>query len=315
MSTQYKLGSAASTQVAGTLQEGLINGPASVASFSYPSVIASDTKGNIFVADRGTNVIRKISVSGDVSTFAGSGAIGNDDGMGAQASFRLIKGLAVDTAGNLYVSDYCRIRKISPTGLVTTIAGSPIQGYRDDQDTLARFGWVKGLCVDRVGNIYVGDNFDTYSYIRKITPSGQVTTWAGSTKGNNEGSIQVAKFEYIWDVVINATGDLIISDFGNMAVRKATAAGQVSTIYKMDAIATYLTVDKNGTVYFNGGGVGFGLLTGASTVFRIINGAWERIAGDFVAGHKDGDGLQARFRGWGLSIDTEGNILVADREN
>ncbi len=173
---------------AGLGAQGDADGTGSAASFDGPEGVAVDPAGNVYVADYGNNEIRKITPAGVVTTFAGSGAQGDADGTGSAASFDGPEGVAVDSAGNVYVADYGnnKIRKITPAGVVTTFAGSGAQGDADGTGSAASFDGPEGVAVDSAGNVYVGDEFN--NEIRKITPAGVVTTFAGSgAEGDADG--------------------------------------------------------------------------------------------------------------------------------
>ena len=182
------------------------------ARFNYPSYLAIDSSGNVFVTDKDNHRIRKITSSGVVTTFAGGGGTSFDgsgyvDGQGTSAAFYGPTGIAVDQNGNLYVADSnnLRIRKITPSGYVTTLAGST-QGYVDGQGASAKFGQngLTALTIDRVGNLYVYDLFKRR--IRKITQSGVVTTVAGD--GTNayavtkDGPALLANFNHVRGLTI-----------------------------------------------------------------------------------------------------------------
>jgi gliding motility-associated-like protein len=162
------------TTIAGSGSAAANDGPAVSASFYNPDGVAVDALGNIYVADSKNNKIRKISVGGLVSTFAGSGAAGYLNGIGATASFNYPTSLDADVAGNLYVSDYRNnvIRKISPTGVVTTLAGSGSTGNLNGIGTAASFYGPLGLVFDQNDNLYVADYIN--DLIRKITLTGYV---------------------------------------------------------------------------------------------------------------------------------------------
>ncbi|MGZ3777314.1 MAG: hypothetical protein ACXVI9_06910, partial [Mucilaginibacter sp.] len=139
---------------------GAVNGPDTLSSFNKAFSVAADGSGNVYVADAGNNMIRLISPSGTVSTFAGTGIAGAADGKDT-ATFNSPLGVAVDQAGNVYVADYENdlIRKITPAGLVSTLAGKAgVTGLTDGADTAARFNLPESLAVDADGNIYVADN-------------------------------------------------------------------------------------------------------------------------------------------------------------
>ena len=157
---------------AGNTYGGIINGTGIAASFCSLGAMSIDAQGNIFVIDSDYNnnqqmVIRKITPNAVVTTFAGS-TWGYADGIGTSAQFMNIGGICFDSSGNLIVADSIKIRKITPTGVVSTIAGST-QGFADGVGTSAQFGSLLGICIDSLGNIYVGDG--TYDNIRKISPS------------------------------------------------------------------------------------------------------------------------------------------------
>jgi sugar lactone lactonase YvrE len=163
--------------IAGSGTAGSIDSIGTSAQFNKPNGVFADIHGNIFVADANNNKIRKITAAGVVTTVAGSGAAGSADGTGTNASFNGLKSLTMDAAGNIYVSDYFnnKIRKISPTGVVTTIAGSGGQGTTDGAPNVATFNHPWGITIDKNDNIYVADCFS--HTIRKIanTSSYRVT--------------------------------------------------------------------------------------------------------------------------------------------
>jgi sugar lactone lactonase YvrE len=149
---------------------GSTNGPGYAAKFDGPAGIAFDIVGNIYVADKYNNVIRKISSSGVVTTFAGDGSVGSDNGVGTTAaSFTNPTGVAVDKAGNVYVADQGNnlIRKISPAGAVSWLAGTGQIGSANGPGYAASFNHPSGVAVDDSGNVYVADTDN--NMIRKIS--------------------------------------------------------------------------------------------------------------------------------------------------
>ena len=210
-----------------------VDGPANVATFRQISSIARDASGNLYVADERDSVIRKVTPQGVVSTWAGiSGTSSHADGPLASATFFSIGGMAFDAAGDLYVADYYSVRKISPAGVVSTVAGSPLvttagAGFVDGTGAAARFRDMMGLQIDAAGNLYVADVSNRA--IRKITPDGAVSTLAGSgTKGFTDGTGSAATFTRPYQLAVDASGNVFVADA--TTVRKVTAAGVVTTI-------------------------------------------------------------------------------------
>jgi NHL repeat len=193
--------------------------------------IAVDTAGNVYVSQG--NLISMISSTGSVSTLAGSATAGSADGTGAAASFNAIEGLAVDTAGNVYVADRGNqmIRKVSSGGVVTTLAGSAGNyGFADGLGALAEFANPRGIAVDAAGNVFVADSGT--SIIRMITAAGNVTTMAGTANsaGSVDGTGAAARFNGAYNVAVDAAGNVFVADTANHTVRRITAAGVVSTL-------------------------------------------------------------------------------------
>jgi sugar lactone lactonase YvrE len=242
---------------------GSADGDGAQARFYYPTGVAVDRAGNVYVADNWNNRIRRISAAGAVSTLAGSGAVGSADGEGATASFRICykefdylsmrevsycgpAGLATDAAGNVYVTDVYNhtIRKIDPAGRVSTLAGTPRSaGSVDGVGAQARFAGPRGIATDSLGNVYVADTGNLT--IRKITPDGTVSTLAGATglPGSADGNGKDARFGACWQVAMigivcqgpvaiatNGAADLYVADVGNRTIRKVTPAGAVTTV-------------------------------------------------------------------------------------
>lgn len=219
--------------VAGTINTlGYVNGPATTARFNGPTKTVMDAAGNIYVTDTNNHTIRKISAAdGTVSTFAGTGAPGSDDGPPGVATFDHPEGLVIDAAGNLYTADFSTdiIRKIAPDGTVSTIAGKAgVPGSNDGNSTAARFWGPEYLAIDAGGNLYVDDYNN--NKIRKITPAGVVTTLAGNgTAGFKNGAGTQASFNAPRGLAVDASGNVYVADEANEMIRKITPAGVVST--------------------------------------------------------------------------------------
>lgn len=236
------------TTLAGTIQ-GFNDGSGTSAQFNYPSRVAVDVFGNVYVADRDNHKIRKITSSGVVTTLAGS-TQGYNDGPGASAQFDSPNDVAVDASGNVYVADSNnhKIRKITPDGEVTTLAGSTV-GFNDGTSANAQFDFPAGVALDDSENVYVVD-FRNHR-IRKIAPDGSVTTLAGSTAGFNDSTGANAQFNLPSDVAVDAFGNVYVTGTENHKIRKITPDGEVTTL-------------AGSTVGFNNG-------TGASAQFNLPN--------------------------------------------
>lgn len=210
------------TTFAGSGNIGSADGVGTSASFDGPSGIAIDTNQDLFVAD--ALLIRKVSTSAVVSTFAGTGTSGTADGTGTNAEFRSLNAIAIDHGGTLYVTDDFRIRKITPDGVVTTIAGSDDTGSADGTGTGATFRAAEGIAVDASGQLFVADSGS--NCIRKIAPDGVVTTIAGSYYLASElhhlldGTGTFARFDYPCGIVVDASGNLFVADQENNRIRK-----------------------------------------------------------------------------------------------
>lgn len=208
------------TTVAGNGVGGFSNGNGTSASFNGPHGVAIDTQGNIYVPEHWNNCIRKVSAAGDVTTLAGNGTIGAADGQGGAATFQYPRGVAVDPQGYVYISDWKnhRIRKITPGGLVSTLAGSTV-GLRDGTGAEAQFNGPEGLVIDPQGNLFVMDRDN--SCVRKVTPAGVVTTIAGNGVATySDGTGTAASFGGPWGIAIDSTGILYVADTGHNRVRK-----------------------------------------------------------------------------------------------
>ena len=243
--------------------QGFADGTGTAAQFNFPTSMVKDAAGNFYVADRDNHRIRKITPAGVVTTFAGSGTMGFTNGTGTAASFNQPYALAIDASDNLYVGDRLNysIRKITPAAVVTTLAGNGVSGMVDASGSAARFGEPIGIAVDATGNVFVGDYVN--NRIRKITPAGVVTTFAGTNQGMADGTGTAAAFNNPFCLAFDAAGNLYVADSHNFAIRKITAAGVVTTLAGngtagalngTGAAATFsrpigITVDAAGNVY------------------------------------------------------------------
>lgn len=210
------------TTLAGTAgKTGSKNDKGSAARFLYPSGVAVDRAGYIYVADTGNNVIRKVTPAGAVTTLAGlAGSAGYVNTNGSAARFSAPFGVAVDQAGNVYVADTRNnaIRKVTAAGAVTTLAGGTF-GSKDGTGIAAQFNAPSSVAVDAATNVYVADYGN--NTIRKVTPAGVVTTLAGipAVSGTNNGTGSGALFYLPSGVVVDGGGNVYVADSGNSTVR------------------------------------------------------------------------------------------------
>lgn len=272
-------------------------------SFYNPTGIAVDAAGNLYVADYGNNLIRKITPGGVVSTFAGSGAQGSINASGILASFNEPKGIAVDASGNIYVADAGNnlIRKIAASGQVSTIAGAD-----------SSFSQPSGIAVDASGNVYVADAGN--GLIRMIAPSGVISALPGPSG---------AVFNNPTGVAVDATQNIFVANFLDNTIYKISPLDSValyagsgfpgadngpaatSSFYYPTGVA----VDTAHNVY---------VADGVNNLIRKItpDGMVSTLAGSGQSGAIDSTGVNASFNGpSGLAVDLAGNVYVADTNN
>ena len=261
------------------------------------------------------------------TTFAGI-APGSTDGTGSAARFNHPYGVAVDSAGNVYVADTFNntIRKITPSGVVSTLAGlSGIRGGADGTGSTARFNQPFGVAADNAGNVYVADTAN--QAIRKITLCGVVTTLAGQigNPGSADGAGGAARFFYPQSVTADSAGNVYVADTGNNTIRKITSSGVVSTLAGLagssgsadDTGSAARFYFPNGVAVDNAGNV-YVADSQNYTVRKITPaGAVSTLAGlAGSSGSADGTGSAARFTfPNGVAVDGAGNIYVADAGN
>ena len=220
--------------LAGDGQVGWRDGAAAQARFADPYGLALDPHGTLYVSDGGdSDRIRALRPDGTVATLAG-GVEGFQDGQGAAARFNTPSGLALDATGNLYVADTGNhaIRKVTPDGVVTTLAGTGVPGWRDGPGAQAQFDGPMGLAIDQAGRVIVADAYN--DRIRAIAPDGQVTTLAGGAlPGDADGPGAQARFDTPCAVLVEPRGRIVVADTRNDALRAIDAAGDVTTIARV----------------------------------------------------------------------------------
>lgn len=314
------------TTVAGTADmPGSADGMGTAARFNDPSAIALDGIGNVYVADQKNHTIRKIDMASDVTTLAGdvttlagmAGTPGSANGTGADARFNGPAGVAVDRTGNVYVADQENhtIRKITPTGEVTTLAGSPgMRGRADGLGGRARFDGPSGVAIDGNGDLRVADQRN--HTIRKVTAGGDVTTVAGAAPvlEHADGTGSAARFREPTGVAVDGDGNVYVADRDGQSIRKVTPEGVVTTLVANIpgplVNPTGLALDTAGNLYV--------AVQGLNTIAKVTaGGAVTTLAGTASeGGSNDGTGSAARFNlPSAVATDSAGNVYVADTNN
>ena len=288
--------------VAGDGVRGMRNGPVAQARFDDPYGVAVTNDGTQYVADAGdNNRIRRIGTDGAVTTLAGFSE-GFADGEGTAARLNTPSGLALDRAGNLYVADTGNhaIRKITPLGMVSTVAGTGVAGFRDGARTQAQFNGPIGVAADAHGNIYVADTYN--DRIRKIDTQGQVSTLAGGERpGNLDGVGAAARFDTPTALVVDAQGIVWVADTRNNAIRRVAPDGTVTTPYYAAVPALHrpmsLALTHDGVLYVGEMSRGRVIQLSNDGQRHVLTGATR---------------AQRLSRPAGLALDAKGALLVAD---
>ena len=314
--------------LAGETGRGHADGAGYVARFKSPAGVAVDSKGVVYLADHGNDLIRKITPEGMVWTVAGIPDVTKgEDGRANVAKFSGPDGIAVDKSGNIFVSDSLEqtIRQITPDGMVTTLAGEA--GKEDGADGVgkaAHFDNPHGLAVDKLGNVYVADSAN--SAVRKITPDGTVTTLAGSRghEGNGDGKGTEAHFVQPEGVAVDGAGNVWVADGRGNTIRRISPDGEVTSLSDKRGTRDEkgrlprlyfdwpesIAVDEADNVYVSE--------LGTETVRKIAaDGTVTTVAGKpKISGAIDGKGEEARFnRPAGLAIDASGNLYLTELRN
>jgi sugar lactone lactonase YvrE len=334
------------TTVAGNGTQGFSGdgGLATSAELSAPQRIAVDLSGNLFIADFDVNRIRKVTPTGIISTVAGNGTMGygGDGGSATSAMLSLPRDVAVDSAGNLFIADTgrSRIRKVTPDGIISTVAGSGNAGYSGDGGpaTSAQIKNPDGVAVDSEGNLFIADS-GNYR-IRKVTPDGIIRTVAGNGNqgfSGDGGSAATAGFDPI-GVALDSEGNLFIADSNNGRVRKVTLDGIISTVAGNGCVpqsgiggysdkcfhgdggpATSVSLPFLKGIALDSGGNLFIADSYFSRIRKVTpDGVISTIAGGggCCAVGDGGPATSAQLTyPHGVAVDSEGNLFIADTQN
>ncbi len=324
--TTYNINRFAGTVTPGFSGDG---GAAAAAQLNTPTGIALDASGNVYFADTMNNRIRKIDLKGIIVTVAGSGAagFGGDGGVATAAQLNNPRGIAVDTAGNFYVSDTQnhRIRRVSSNGIITTVAGIGTAGYGGDGGaaTAATINTPEGIAVDSLGNIYFADTNN--HRIRRIALNGIITTFAGTgvqNFGGDGGPAGGAMLNTPTGVAVDSVGQVYIADYGNYRIRRVDSNGVINTIAGNGSWGvgfdggpatrapvsnpTGLAVDSSGNIFFTEKYNGrVRMVTADGTIYSI--------AGTGVYGYSgDGGAALAADLNYleGVAVDAKGQVYI-----
>lgn len=311
------------------------DGGLATAARTSSNAIATDQAGNLYISDYVNYRIRKVSISGIISTIAGNGTIGfsGDGGPATAATLSWVSGICVDNAGNIYFADNGnnRIRKINTAGIISTVAGNGTIAYSGDGGpaTAAGFNKVKGLETDASGNVYIADIYN--NVIRKVSTSGIITTVAGVflTGGfaGDGGPATAARFNEPTDVACASAGDIYVADHNNNRIRKINPSGTITTVAGCNF--------SSNVGYFGDGGhvvsallhtpcalaydTSFNLYIGDldNVVVRKVNAAGiiTTVAGNHVSGYSGDGGLATNARLYyptSVTTDKKGNLFISD---
>lgn len=294
---------------------GSTDGTGSAARFTYPEGVVVHPNGNIYVTDRGNQILRQVTPAGVVSTLAGSPSLGGTaDGTGSAARFFNPRRVTVDGAGDLWVSDGNQtLRKVTTGGTVTTVAGVvSAYGWVDGPAASARFNGLAGLAFVPSGRLAIADEFNHAVRLLDLTQG--VSTFAGAPPqaGNANGLATAARFSGPQGVVVDGLGNAYVADYGNSSIRKVDPTGQTTTLAGTAGLSTPtgLALDGAGNLFVTD--------MNNHTLLRItpagVMSTFAGLAG--TAGSIDGTGAAARFNyPYMVAVDASGNLYLSETGN
>ena len=324
------------TTIAGTGELGFSGdgGPAVEAELYDPAGVAVDSAGNLYIADSGNQRIRKVDSTGTITTIAGTGELGfsGDGGPAVEAELRSPRGVAVDSAGNVYIADYRnrRIRKVDSTGTITTIAGTGEFGFSGDGGPAveAELRSPHSVAVDSAGNVYITDSSDRR--IRKVDSTGTITTIAGTGEccfsGDGGPAVEAELYDPL-GVAVDSAGNVYIADYRNRRIRKVDSTGTITTIagtgefgfsgdggpaVEAELRSPYgVAVDSAGNVYIaDVNDQRIRKVDSTGTITTIAGTGECCFSGD------GGPAVEAELRNpYGVAVDSAGNVYITDVSN
>lgn len=308
--------------------------PAHTVTLTLVDGIIVDPQGNIYLSHRSKNRIRKIDKNGIITTIAGNGHVGfsGDGGPALEATFNFPAGLAFDPQGNLYVADRNnhRIRKIDPSGIISTVAGNgtPDWGGDDGPAVEANLNYPSDVACDEKGNLFISDRSN--NRIRKVDAQGIITTYAGlgpAEFGGDFGPAEDALLKYPFGISLDKKGNLFIADRGNNRIRKVDAKGIITTVagdgahfFSGDfgpafqsslAYPTDVAVDKAGNIYIADRNNNRVRKVDSLGIIRTIVGTG---TGDYNGDNEVASETSLKLP-FAVETDAEGNLLIVDRSN
>ncbi len=306
-------------------------GAATSAALNHPRGLAVDAGGSLYISDTDNYRVRRIAANGIISTFAGTGVTNatGDGGAAVSAAISDATGLAFDRAGNLYIADAGnrRIRKITPGGVISTFAGTGIQGFDGDGGaaTSARLNRPTSITFDLAGNMFIADSSN--HRIRRVSTSGTITTIAGNGRdafAGDGGAATNASLSFPLGVAVDGSGNVYIADAGNNRIRRINTSGVISTVAGNGAgrfagddgqaatasinIPSDVALDAAGTLYIADSGNNRVRVVSAAGIITTLAGTGV----DSFSGDGGPAGAAALNYPWGLTIDSSGTLYIAD---